>query len=204
MTVHTEPAAPPAAARTVPAARTRITGAALAVGTSAWIAGLTTAGKDFEDGKVVPLEIWAGMVFLFGLFPFVALLRATGAAGPRKGRVLCAVEMALLVPAMVWCPLAVAAGDGEEPAWMIPFDLCWPLSMALMLAVGICVAVTGRFRGPLRWLPLLCGLWLPVAGAGQGMLEGAAGTVPGAAWLGLTYGLTGLLLAAAPRLTDPA
>lgn len=204
MTVNTQPAAAPAAARTVPQMRTRLTGAALALGTCAWIAGLAAAGDDFEDGKIVPIEIWGSMAFLLGLFPFVALLRATGAAGPRKGRVLCAVEMALLIPAMIWCPLAVAAGDGEHPAWMIPFDLCWPLSMLLMLAVGICVAVTGRFGGPLRWLPLLCGLWLPVAGVGQGLLDGAAGTVPGAAWLGLTYGLIGLLLAAAPRLTDPA
>ncbi|MFB4306279.1 hypothetical protein [Actinomadura sp. GTD37] len=182
--------------------RTRLTGAALAAGTTAWIIGLLIAGNEVQD-EIVPIEIWGSMAFLLGVLPLVALVLSTNATGRRKGRYIAMVEMALLVPALVWCPLAVAY-DGETPGWVMPFDLCWPLSMLGMLVIGICVAIVGRYRGLLRWQFLLCGLWLLVAGVGQAALGDDGGTYPGTAWLGLTYGVLGLRLALTPRIVLPA
>ncbi|MEV4676287.1 hypothetical protein AB0K34_31975 [Actinomadura sp. NPDC049382] len=182
--------------------RTRLTGAALAAGTAAWIIGLLIAGDRVHD-EVVPVEIWGSMAFLFGVLSLVALVLSTNATGRGKGRYIAMVEMALFVPALIWCPLAIAYPD-ETPAWVIPFDLCWPLSMLGMLVIGIAVAKVGRYRGLLRWHFLLCGLWLVVAGVGQAVLGEEGGTYPGTAWLGLTYGVLGLRLAVTPRIVLPA
>ncbi|RKS76722.1 hypothetical protein BZB76_2080 [Actinomadura pelletieri DSM 43383] len=182
--------------------RTRLTGAALVAGTTAWITGLLIAGDDLQD-DVVPVEIWGSLAFLLGVASLVVLVLSTNATGSRKGRYIPIVELVLLVPAMIWCPLIVAYPE-DTPAWVIPFDICWPLSMLGMLVIGIAVAKVGRFRGVLRWQVLLCGLWLVVAGAGQAALGDEGGTYPGAAWLGISYGVLGLRLAVTPRIVLPA
>jgi hypothetical protein len=132
-----------------------------------------------------------------------AVVLSTNATGAGKGRYIAIVEMVLFGPALVWCPLAVAY-DGDTPGWVIPFDMCWPLSMLGMLVIGIAVAKVGRYRGLLRWQLLLCGLWLPVAGVGQAVIGDDGGTIPGTVWLGITYGVLGLRLAFTPRIVLPA
>ncbi|TDD29484.1 hypothetical protein E1287_30960 [Actinomadura sp. KC06] len=181
--------------------RARIAGAALVVGTTAWIAGLLEGGVRIRD-EVVPAEIWGSMAFLVGVMSLAVLVLSTNATGSRKGRYIAIVEMVLLVPAMVWCPLVIAYPE-DTPGWVIPFDMCWPLSMLGMLVMGIAVARVGRFRGLLRWQVLLCGLWLVVAGVGEAVLSDDAGTYPGTAWLGLSYGLLGLRLVVTPRIVLP-
>ncbi|MFI0484952.1 hypothetical protein [Actinomadura sp. 9N215] len=181
--------------------RTRIAGAALAAGTTAWIAGLLEGGVRISE-EVVPAEIWGSLAFLVGVMALVVLVLSTNATGHRKGRYIAIVEMVLLVPAMVWCPLVIAYPD-DTPAWVTPFDMCWPLSMLGMLVIGIAVVRVGRYRGLLRWQFLLCGLWLVVAGVGQGALGDDGGTYPGMVWLGLTYGLLGLRLAITPHIVLP-
>ncbi|WP_207935875.1 hypothetical protein [Actinomadura sp. KC216] len=182
--------------------RTRIAGAALVAGTTAWIAGLLEGGIRIRD-EVVAVEIWGSMAFLVGVMSLVVLALSTNATGARKGRYIAIVEMVLLVPAMVWCPLVIAYPE-DTPAWVIPFDMCWPLSMLGMLVIGIAVVRVGRFRGLLRWQFLFCGLWLVVAGVGEAALSDEAGTYPGMVWLGVSYGILGLRLAVTPRIVLPA
>ncbi|MFI0412216.1 hypothetical protein [Actinomadura sp. 3N508] len=182
--------------------RTRIAGAALVAGTTAWIAGLLEGGIRIRD-EVVAVEIWGSMAFLVGVMSLVVLALSTNATGARKGRYIAIVEMVLLVPAMIWCPLVIAYPE-DTPGWVIPFDMCWPLSMLGMLVLGIAVAKVGRFRGLLRWQFLLCGLWLVVAGVGEAVLSDEAGTYPGMVWLGVSYGLLGLRLVVTPRIVLPA
>lgn len=182
--------------------RARVTGAALAAGATAWIAGLLEGGARIRD-EVVPVEIWGSLAFLVGVMALVVLVLSTNATGQGKGRYIAIVEMVLLVPAMVWCPLVVAYPD-DTPAWVIPFDICWPLSMLGMLVLGIAVVRVGRFRGLLRWQVLLCGLWLVVAGVGEAALGDDSGLYPGLVWLGVSYGLLGLRLAVTPRIVLPA
>jgi|SRR5437868_10313250 len=177
--------------------RTRLTGAALATGTAAWVTGLVVAGDRIKD-EIVPVEIVGSLLFLLGVFPLVALVLATRGTGERKGRAIPVVEMALLVPAMAWCPIALIYQD-DAPAWTIPLDLCWPLSMLGMLVLGIAVATTGRYRGFLRWQFLLCGLWLVATLPAQALLGDTGGTITGALWLALTYGVLGVRLAVSPR-----
>lgn len=207
MTVHVRPSSvyPDEPSGSAPGGlllRTRLTGAAVVAGTTAWITGLLIAGNEVQD-EIVPVEIWGSMAFLLGVLCLVALVLSTNATGAGKGRSIAIVEMVLFGPALVWCPLAVAY-DGDTPGWVIPFDMCWPLSMLGMLVLGIAVARVGRYRGLLRWQFLLCGLWLPVAGIGQAVIGDDGGTLPGTAWLGLSYGVLGLRLALTPRIVLPA
>ncbi|GAA1778438.1 hypothetical protein [Actinomadura chokoriensis] len=207
MTVHVRPSSvyPDEPSGSAPGGlllRTRLTGAAAVAGTAAWITGLLIAGNEVQD-EIVPVEIWGSMAFLLGVLCLVALVLSTNATGGGKGRSIAIVEMVLFGPALVWCPLAVAY-DGDTPGWVIPFDMCWPLSMLGMLVLGIAVARVGRYRGLLRWQFLLCGLWLPVAGIGQAVIGDDGGTLPGTAWLGLSYGVLGLRLALTPRIVLPA
>lgn len=207
MTVHIRPSSvyPDEPAGSEPGGlllRTRLTGAAVAAGATAWIIGLMIAGNEVRD-KIVPVEIWGSMAFLFGAWSLVSLVLSTNATGAGKGRYIAIVEMVLFGPALIWCPLAVAY-DGDTPGWVIPFDMCWPLSMLGMLVIGIAVAKVGRYRGLLRWQLLLCGLWLPVAGVGQAVIGDDGGTIPGTVWLGITYGVLGLRLAFTPRIVLPA
>ncbi|WP_157431072.1 hypothetical protein [Actinomadura macra] len=193
--VHPDEPSTPTGDRLLP--RTRLTGAALAAGTLAWVAGLAVAADRVKD-EIVPVEIVGSMLFLLGVFPLVALVLATRGTGERKGRAIPAVEMALLVPAMAWCPIALVYRE-DPPAWTIPLDLCWPLSMLGMLVLGVAVVRTGRYRGFLRWQFLLCGLWLVAALPAQALLGDTGGTIAGGAWLALTYGVLGVRLAASPR-----
>ncbi|GAA1850229.1 hypothetical protein [Actinomadura bangladeshensis] len=207
MTVHVRPSSvypdePSGAAPGGLLLRTRLTGAAVVAGTAAWITGLLIAGNEIQD-EIVPVEIWGSMAFLLGVLCLVALVLSTNATGGGKGRYIAIVEMVLFGPALIWCPLAVAY-DGDTPGWVIPFDLCWPLSMLGMLVLGIAVARVGRYRGLLRRQFLLCGLWLPVAGIGQAVIGDDGGTLPGTAWLGLSYGVLGLRLALTPRIVLPS
>lgn len=207
MTVHVQPSSvyPEEPAGSEPGGLplwTRLTGTVVTAGTTAWITSLIIAGNGIRD-KIVPIEVWGSMAFLFGALFLVALVLSTNATGRGKGRYIAIVEMALFVPALIWCPLEVAY-DGDTPGWVIPFDMCWPLSMLGMLVLGIAVAKVGRYRGLLRWQLLLCGLWLPVAGVGQAVIGDDGGSVPGTVWLGLSYGVLGLRLAFTPRIVLPA
>ncbi|WP_344899057.1 hypothetical protein [Actinomadura meridiana] len=182
--------------------RTRVARAALAVGATAWMAGLLEGGARIRE-EVVPAEIRGSLAFLVGVMALVVLVLSTNATGQGKGRYIAIVELVLLVPAMVWCPLVIAYPD-DTPAWVLPFDMCWPLSMLGMLVIGIAVVRVGRYRGLLRWQVLLCGLWLVVAGVGEAVLGDDNGTYPGLVWLGLSYGILGLRLAVTPRIILPA
>ncbi|MET8989911.1 hypothetical protein ABZW49_31055 [Nonomuraea wenchangensis] len=69
-----------------------------------------------------------------------------------------------------------------------------------MLALGIAVAIRGRLRGAVRWLPLLAGLWFPVTVLAQ-ILGGSAVSVYASAALLLgAHAHLGLRLAIRPTL----
>ncbi|MFC4048641.1 hypothetical protein ACFOY4_03005 [Actinomadura syzygii] len=182
--------------------RARLTGIAVAAGATTWISALLYTGNRMKE-EVIPVEIWGSMAFMLGALSLVALVLSTNATGRRKGRYIAKVELVLMAAAVVWCPLVIAYPD-DTPAWVIPFDMCWPLSMIGMFVIGVAVVRVGRFRGLLRWQFLLCGLWLLVAGVGQGVLGDDGGSYPGTVWLGLSYGVLGLRLAVTPRVVLPA
>ena len=53
--------------------------------------------------------------------------------------------------------------EKDKPSYFMFFDLFWPLSNIIMLIVGIMVIVAKRLRGWKRYIPLVTGLWFPLA-----------------------------------------
>jgi hypothetical protein len=51
----------------------------------------------------------------------------------------------------------------NKPSFFFYIDLFWPLSNLLMMVVGITVLVAKKLNGWKRFIPLVVGLWLPIA-----------------------------------------
>ena len=90
----------------------------------------------------------------------------------------------------------------EMPLWLAVVDV-WPLANLCTLVMGGVVAWRGRYRGFLRWHPLLCGGWLIVMIPVKNLLGIEVGIHISAAWLLGTYAVLGLRLALRPAVALP-
>ena len=133
---------------------------------------------------------------------------ACSAVGMRRLRVTGRGRGAATVFGLQMTGLALAAGQqahdllGTRPfgdaAYMVT-DMAWPLSHVFMIVVGVAVLRAGVWRGWRRWVPLACGLVLPLSfipAAVWGHAAMGAVFCPGTA---LAFGALGLAL-----LTTPA
>ncbi|WP_460308462.1 hypothetical protein [Actinocorallia aurea] len=178
----------------------RLTGLALAAGPLVWAAG-QFAGEPLvrDSDEVPPVELAASCAFLVALAALAGLMLAARATGDRKGKALPIVVLALV-------PIAIATSLGtlpyetysETPLWVKATDPSWPLTQVMMLACAIAVIRVGRWKGPLRFLPLAGSLWLLVTGLGEGLTNPETGTYIFTAWMVVTYVAAGILLLARP------
>ncbi|MGW5158865.1 hypothetical protein ACWEPN_25605 [Nonomuraea wenchangensis] len=180
--------------------RTRISGLLLAAGAVAWSVGTVIVGDRVQEG-VQTLDTVTGMVFVAGLFAFVWTVHVTRSAGDGWTRVIPVGLLVLLPGAFVTNALSFGYATYDEfPPALLILDACWPLSQLGMLALGIAVAIRGRLRGAVRWLPLLAGLWFPVTVLAQ-ILGGSTVSVYASAALLLgAHAHLGLRLAIRPTL----
>ncbi|WP_128545241.1 hypothetical protein [Larkinella soli] len=96
------------------------------------------------------------------MISIVALRRMRVTGDTRFGRRLPEVLLGTLTLANVsnfW--LLVAPDYRPTVYWVL--DTFWPLSHLLMIPFGILVIRTRRLSGWRRYIPLLCGCWLPLA-----------------------------------------
>ncbi|GAB2588049.1 hypothetical protein [Spirosoma areae] len=106
--------------------------------------------------------VW-GLIYITAWMGSIVALQRMGAAGTsRLGRVLPKIMLCTLTVANlsnVW--QLIAPTHKSTLFWTL--DICWPLSNVLMLIFGIAVVAANQLRGWKRFVPLLCGLWLPAA-----------------------------------------
>jgi hypothetical protein len=176
-------------------------GTGLTVGALAWAASIAVYGPNPSASNtpgVVAVCVGA-LAFQIGLYMLLTIQRRTGAVGTgRFARTFIRVEHVLLAGAVL---------NTLDPA--LPFlrgtllhgvfDACWPLSMLGMCAIGIRIAVKGRWRGVLRFWPLVAESWAVVTIPAYGIVPAAAGFV-GAGHLMIGYATLGVLLARRPHL----
>ena len=81
-------------------------------------------------------------------------------------------------------------------------DAFWPLSMLGMFVIGIKVAIAARWRGALRWWPMVAETWAVVTVPSVGIFGQSVGDWVGATHLLIGYCVVGLLLALRPQLTE--
>ena len=132
----------------------------------------------------------------------VALQLRTAATGVgRFARGMLKAEFGLLGLATLWTVLHAFVPAIRDDAWMMILDAFWPLSMLGMFVIGLKVAIAGRWRGPLRFWPLVAESWAVVSVPAMVILGSTGGRYVGSSHLLLGYATLGLLLVLRPQLT---
>ena len=199
------PTALPAETGTVRGATTRSVpraGIAVATGSLSWAAACAALGTTPPAGTwqatVVNLTAFA---FQGGLLFLVATQMRTGAIGTgRLARGLLHVEHALLAVAMVSSLMWALTPSLYDTGFFFVIDLFWPLSMLGMAAIGVRIAIAGRWKGAARFWPVVAESWGPVVVPTAFLLPSVTQYV-GAAHLLVGYVVLGLVLATRPELT---
>ncbi|MEV0586963.1 hypothetical protein [Nonomuraea sp. NPDC050310] len=194
----------PIAAEPITPAAVRLLGLALTGGTLAWATSVLLFGT-VNEGVEERIGSLTGVAFQLGLFALLAVQIRTRATGDsRVSRAMLKVELGLLAPATLWSLLnGLLPESAQDHVAMGILDVFWPLSMLGMLVIGVKLAVAGRWRGPLRWWPLIAESWFAVTMPAL-ILAGE----DGARWIGgghllLGYATLGLLLTLRPSLVLP-
>jgi hypothetical protein len=198
------PAAPAAAAPDV--VRTvRAGGAAMAAGAAAWALGSVLTADVGTAGDAYPLAYKAStLLFQLGLVALVTVQLRTQATGTgRLARRLLHAEHVMLGLAIVSSLQWMVAPDVSEEPFFLALDAFWPLSMLGMAAIGVRIAIAGRWRGPARIWPVIAETWLLVMIPAMAVVGETASSYVSAGHLLLGYAVLGLILATRPDLTLP-
>jgi hypothetical protein len=106
--------------------------------------------------------LW-GIIYITTWMGGMVVLRRLHASGTNRfGKALPLVILGTLTVANIsniW--QIVAPTNKSQLFWTL--DMCWPLSHLLMIVFGIAVIKANRLPGWYRFVPLLCGFWLPIA-----------------------------------------
>lgn len=173
----------------------RAGGTALAVGGPVWATTLLTTGPPV-DGVSPRAEVLGGLAWQAGVAGLLLAVALTGASGRgRAARVTLAVEAVLLAAAAVWSVVYAIDPASQRTVVMAVLDAAWPLSVLGLLPVGVLVLRAGVWPAPLRQLPLVAALWLPLDLVATLAVGESAGLALRVAWLAVVWGGLGLLLA---------
>ncbi|TCC61081.1 hypothetical protein E0H73_17665 [Kribbella pittospori] len=179
-------------------------GLALTAGTLTWAASIFAFGT-MNEGVPERVGDLTGLAFQLGVFSLLAIQFRTRATGLSQGSlVLLKVEAVILGIASVWSLLhGVLPTPHQDAAWLVPMDICWPLSMLGMAVIAVKIAFTGRWRGVLRWWPLIAESWAVVTVPSMIIFGDQTARWIGGAHLLVGYATLGVLLAFRPHLAIP-
>jgi len=165
-------------------------GALVTLGGVLW--GLSWIASPSEEGGNSQVEIWASGVFQLGLLALLAVMwvsRATGTS--RTARGLLAAEVVAVILALAWTVPYLFDANRPTTGILVVLDAFWPLSMVGLVVIGVLVARAGQWPSPLRHLPLLASLIIPVDIAVSWAPDEVRNAVMGV-YLAISYGLLGL------------
>ncbi len=114
-----------------------------------------------------------GLLFMLTwMGSLLGLIRLNVMGHSSFGRFIIRANLVTLALANIW-NLYQAIDPNANTILYRVLDLFWPISMVMMLVVGIMVVRVGTLRGWRRYVPLAVGLWLPLT-ALLGKLMGIA------------------------------
>jgi hypothetical protein len=180
----------------------RRVGFAVAGGSAAWAAGMLAFTNTPPAGTVghYVYEVTA-LLFQLGLVGLVTLQLRTRATGTGKlARGFLHAEHVLLGLAITSTLTWMFARQYQDTAWFLALDVFWPLSMLGMAAIGVRIAIAGRWKGAARFWPLVAESWAPVVVPFTAVVPAVA-HFAGAAHLAIGYVLLGVILVRRPELT---
>ena len=101
-------------------------------------------------------------LFAIGWFTAILGLRRIGATGRSGfGRALISIPLVTTVIAAGQSIMDILRVDPASVAYLVT-DLAWPLSMVLTFLISVTVLFAGTLHGWHRWVPLFCGISLPL------------------------------------------
>jgi len=181
-------------------------GLVLSFGAIAWAGSMVAVGSN-------PTADWAqrfgditGLMFQIGVFALLTVQLRTSATGlSRKARAMVRVEYVLLFLASVWSLLhAVLPAGQKDMGLVMALDGFWPLSMLGMFVIGVKLAFAGRWKGVLRFWPLVAESWAVVTVPSFLLVGDSLSRWVGSVHLLIGYATLGILLARRPELTGAA
>ena len=186
-----------------PTRAVRLGGLAMAAGAAAWALGtVLTYDVDPVDGEYPLAYKASSLLFQLGLVALVAVQRRTRATGEGAfARRFLHAEHVMLGLAIASSIQWMVAPDVSEDAFFLALDAFWPLSMLGMAAIGIRIAIAGRWRGPARVWPAVAETWVLVMLPVSALASAEVGSFVGAAHLLVGYTMLGVILAVRPELT---
>jgi hypothetical protein len=195
----THAAAPPSD----PTRFVRLGGLAMAAGAAAWALGtVLTFDIDPVDGEYSSAYKVSSLLFQVGLVALVAVQLRTQATGTgRLARGFLHAEHVMLGLAIASSVQWIVAPEVSEDALFLALDAFWPLSMLGMAAIGIRIAIAGRWRGAARVWPVVAETWVLVMLPVSALASVEVASFVGAAHLLAGYATLGVILAVRPELT---
>ena len=179
----------------------RRAGIAVATGSAAWAAGMLAFGVAPDPGWQGTVYDTSSLLFQLGLVALVTAQLRTGATGTgRLARFFLHAEHVLLGLAITSTLTWLFFREYQDTAWFLALDVFWPLSMLGMAAIGIRIAIAGRWKGAARFWPLVAESWAPVCVPFAALTPAIAHFV-GAGHLAIGYVMLGVILARRPELT---
>jgi hypothetical protein len=187
----------------LPAARLRALGYALTGGALAWAAGIAVFGPDPQS----TVGIWActtigALAFQLGLYALLSVSSRTGALGTGRVAWTAVALERVLIAGAVLNTLDAALPFLRGTALHVVFDICWPVSMLGMFAMGVRIAIAGRWRGIARVWPLVAETWALVTVPAHVAFP-ALDHVVGSVHLAVGYAVLGVIIARRPELVQP-
>lgn len=165
-------------------------GALVALGGVCW--GVSWILSPSQQGDNSQVEIWASGLYQLGLLSLLAVGWVTGGTGTtRTARAVLAAETVAVLLAVAWTVPYLFDANRPTTGILVVLDAFWPLSMLGLVVVGILVARAGRWPRPLRHLPLLASLVIPVDLAMLWAPAEVRTSVMGG-YLAVSYGLLGV------------
>jgi hypothetical protein len=200
---RTDTAASHAVPTSDPTRFVRLGGLAMAAGAAAWALGtVLTYDVDPVDGEYPLYYKASSLLFQLGLVALVAVQRRTRATGTGTfARRFLHAEHVMLGLAIASSIQWMVAPDLSEDAVFLALDAFWPLSMLGMAAIGIRIAIAGRWRGAARIWPAVAETWVLVMVPVSALASAEVGSFVGAAHLLAGYTTLGVILALRPELT---
>ena len=186
-----------------PTRAVRLGGLAMAAGAAAWALGtVLTYDVDPVDGEYPLAYKASSLLFQLGLVALVAVQLRTQATGTgRLARRFLHAEHVMLGLAIASSIQWMVAPDVSEDAFFLALDAFWPLSMLGMAAIGIRIAIAGRWRGPARIWPAVAETWVLVMLPVAALASAEVSSFASAAHLLVGYTMLGVILAVRPELT---
>ncbi|GAB4022448.1 hypothetical protein [Spirosoma koreense] len=102
------------------------------------------------------------LLYISGWLCSLLALRRMGAMGhDRFGRIITLLSIGSLMLADTWNVYEIILPNHNTTLYYI-LDSFWPISNVVMLGVGVAVIRARKLTGWQRYVPFLCGLWLPL------------------------------------------